>query len=50
MFPSNSTVKNNYIHHNSFGGYTGIYAHNSILENNEIAVNGWEQKIVYPQT
>ena len=45
VFPSNSMVRNNFIHHNSFSGYIGIAAHSSIIENNEIANNGWEQKI-----
>jgi parallel beta-helix repeat protein len=45
VFPSNSTIRNNHIHHNSSGGYLGSFAHNSLLENNEIAYNGWEQKV-----
>lgn len=45
VFPSYSIIRNNYIHHNYNGGYLGASAHNSILEHNEIAYNGWEQKI-----
>jgi parallel beta-helix repeat protein len=40
-----SVIRNNYIHHNSFAGYFGASAHNSTLENNEIAYNGHDQKI-----
>jgi parallel beta-helix repeat protein len=46
VFPSASLIRNNYIHDNSWGGYEGLSAHNSLIENNEIARNGWEQKIV----
>ena len=56
MFASNSTIQNNYIHHNvgnpsspnpgeRGGGYLGQYANNTILNNNEIAWNGPEQKV-----
>jgi len=45
VFPSSSTIRNNYIHHNSGGGYLGTFASYSVLENNEIAYNGREQKI-----
>jgi parallel beta-helix repeat protein len=45
VFPSDSVVRNNHIHHNTDGGYLGSFAHNSLLENNEIAYNGWEQKV-----
>ena len=56
MFTSNSTIRNNYIHDNvgdpsspnpgeRGGGYVGQYAHNTILDNNEIAWNGPEQKV-----
>ena len=52
-----STIRNNYIHHNvgsnpsssnpaeRGGGYIGIRADNTILNNNEIAWNGPEQKV-----
>ena len=45
VFPSNSRVWHNYIHDNYFSGYVGLSAHNSLIEGNEIARNGWEQKI-----
>src|SRR4030095_5123112 len=45
VFPSGSLIRNNYIHDNPLLGYGGSYTHNSLLENNEIARNGWEQKI-----
>ena len=45
VFPANSIIRNNYIHHNTYSGYMGPYAHNSVLEGNEIAYNGWEQKV-----
>jgi hypothetical protein len=56
MFTSNSHILNNYIHHNvgdptsptpglRGGAYVGQYAHNTILDNNEIAYNGPEQKV-----
>jgi parallel beta-helix repeat protein len=45
VFPSGSIIRNNYIHHNTSGAYLGVFAHNSLLENNEIAFNGREQKI-----
>lgn len=45
IFPGASLVRNNYIHDNAWGGYGGSFAHNTVLENNEIARNGWEQKI-----
>ena len=56
MFASNSTIRNNYIHHNvgnpsspipgeRGGGYVGQYADNTIVDNNEIASNGPEQKV-----
>ena len=57
QFPSNSVIRNNYIHHNygnpsasdaalRGGGYIGYYASYSTFENNEIAYNGKEQKIM----
>jgi parallel beta-helix repeat protein len=45
VFPSHSMVRNNYIHHNHIGGYLGSYSHSSTFESNEIAYNGWEQKV-----
>ena len=45
IFPSDSIIRNNYIHNNPYSGYMGMYAHNSLLENNEISYNGWEQKV-----
>jgi parallel beta-helix repeat protein len=45
LFPSFSLLRNNYIHDNPLFGDAGVSAHNSLLENNEIARNGWEQKI-----
>jgi parallel beta-helix repeat protein len=45
VFPSYSTIRNNYIHHNDVSGYMGVFAHHSTVESNEIAYNGWEQKI-----
>ena len=46
VFGAGSTIKNNYIHHNTYSGYMGPYAHNSTLEGNEIAYNGWQQKVM----
>jgi parallel beta-helix repeat protein len=46
VFPSDSLIRNNYIHHNYNGGYQGSYSSNSTLESNEIAYNGWEQKVM----
>jgi parallel beta-helix repeat protein len=57
LFPHDSVVRNNYIHHNvgdptasnpglRGGGYLGYYASNTTFENNEIAYNGMEQKIM----
>ena len=45
VFPSYTLIRNNYIHHNSYGGFLGAYAHFSIVENNEISYNGREQKM-----
>jgi parallel beta-helix repeat protein len=45
VFPSNSRVWHNNIHDNYFSGYVGSAAHNALIEGNEIARNGWEQKI-----
>ena len=56
VFSPDFIVRNNYIHHNvgnasssnpgeRGGGYMGARAQNTILENNEIAYNGPEQKI-----
>jgi parallel beta-helix repeat protein len=44
-FAPHFIIRNNYIHHNTSGGYLGTYAHSTILENNEIAYNGREQKV-----
>src|SRR4029434_5275190 len=46
VFPSDSIIRNNYIHHNFNHGYQGLYSHNSTIENNEIANNGWQQKVM----
>ena len=56
MFTSNSNIRNNYIHHNvgdptsptpglRGGAYVGQYANNTIIDGNEIAYNGPEQKV-----
>jgi parallel beta-helix repeat protein len=45
VIPPYSLIRNNYIHHNTFGGYGGSRADHSTLESNEIAYNGDEQKI-----
>jgi parallel beta-helix repeat protein len=45
VFPSDSLVRNNFIHHNTALGYFGLYSHNSVFEFNEVSFNGWEQKI-----
>ena len=56
VFTSNATIRNNYIHHNvgdpsspnqgdRGGGYGGIHADNTIVDSNEIAWNGPEQKV-----
>ena len=45
VFPSDSRVRNNNIHHNFNSGYFGSFSHNSVVEKNVIANNGWEQKI-----
>ena len=57
LFPDHSMIRNNYIHHNygdgsasdpalRGGGYVGYYASNTTLENNELAYNGKEQKVM----
>ena len=57
VFPNNSMVRNNYIHHNygdpssadaslRGGGYVGYYATHTTFENNEISYNGKEQKVM----
>jgi parallel beta-helix repeat protein len=57
LFPDHSTIRNNYIHHNygnpsstdpamRGGGYVGYYASYTTFENNEIAYNGKEQKVM----
>jgi parallel beta-helix repeat protein len=60
LFPDHSMVRNNYIHHNydnptatdpgrRGGGYVGYYASYTTFENNEIAYNGKEQKVMESQ-
>jgi len=60
MFPDHSTIRNNYIHHNygdpssndaalRGGAYGGYYSSNTTFENNEIAYNGKEQKVMDSQ-
>lgn len=44
--PSRSVVRNNYIHHNTSGGYSAYRAASPVFEGNEIAYNGGEQKLV----
>ena len=44
--PNRSMVRNNHIHHNTGGGYSAFRAVGTTFENNEIAYNGSEQKIV----
>jgi len=57
LFPDQSMVRNNYIHHNygdpsatdpalRGGGYGGYSSGNTTFENNEIAYNGKEQKVM----
>jgi len=45
VFSSYSLVTNNNIHHSSYIGYFGDHADYSTIENNEIAYNGWDQKV-----
>ena len=45
VFAGYSTIRNNYIHHNPYSGYMGVFATDSTIENNEFAYNGWEQKV-----
>jgi parallel beta-helix repeat protein len=56
VFGPDFSIRNNYIHHNvgnpsssipgeRGGGYVGQYAHNAIVDSNEIAYNGPEQKV-----
>ena len=45
VFPGTSTIRNNYIHHNSYGGYMADYSSGTTLESNEIAYNGTQQKV-----
>jgi len=60
MFPNNSMIRNNYIHHNygdplsadasmRGGGYGGYYATDTVFDSNEIAYNGKEQKVIESQ-
>jgi len=44
--PNGSIVRNNYIHHNKVGGYAAYRVSKTLFENNDIAANGPEQKIV----
>jgi parallel beta-helix repeat protein len=57
VFPNNSTLRNNFIHHNygdpssadaslRGGGYVGYYATNTTFDSNEISYNGKEQKVM----
>ena len=61
LFPDHSMIRNNYIHHNyddpnatdpgrRGGGYVGYYASYTTFENNEIAYNGKEQKVMESQS
>jgi parallel beta-helix repeat protein len=45
VLPPSSLIRNNYIHHNNFGGYGGQLAHNATIESNEIAYNAGDQKL-----
>jgi len=45
VVPPSSLIRNNYIHHNTYAGYMGPSASNSTFDSNEIAYNGWEQKV-----
>jgi len=45
VIPPSSLIRNNYIHDNTYAGYMGPYASNSTFDSNEIARNGWEQKV-----
>jgi hypothetical protein len=56
MFTRDAVIQNNYIHHNvgnptasnpgdRGGGYVGQFAVNAVIDNNEIAYNGPEQKV-----
>ena len=57
LFPDHSMIRKNYIHHNygnpsgatpaeRGGGYVGYYASYTTFENNELAYNGKEQKMM----
>ena len=61
VFPNNSTVLKNYIHHNygdptsadaslRGGGYVGYYATHTVFDSNEISYNGKEQKVMESQS
>jgi parallel beta-helix repeat protein len=61
LFASYSVIRNNYIHHNygdpssadpamRGGGYGGYFATSTTVENNEIAYNGKEQKVMDSQS
>jgi len=45
VFPGDSTIRNNYIHDNSYGGYMGDYSPRTTFDANEIANNGTQQKV-----
>jgi parallel beta-helix repeat protein len=45
VFPGYSSIRNNYIHHNTFGGYMADYSHSTTLDSNEIAYNGTQEKV-----
>jgi len=44
--PNGSLIRQNYIHHNSRGGYLGYRSANTTFEGNEFAYNGGEQKVL----
>jgi parallel beta-helix repeat protein len=43
--PNNSIVRNNYIHHNTSGGYNGWKIANTTFDTNQISYNGTAQKV-----
>jgi parallel beta-helix repeat protein len=44
--PNNSLIRNNNIHHNRDGGYSGWKVSNTVFEKNEIAYNGTAHKML----
>jgi parallel beta-helix repeat protein len=44
--PNGSMVRNNYIHHNSSGGYSGWKVSNTTFDSNEISYNGPNHKVL----